>query len=77
MGADQRDTAPIVKDVRIRIRTPRKAKRWNQDDVALHGVFGRTYISNFERRRKSPSLRILEVLAVGLKMSLTQFLEDL
>jgi transcriptional regulator with XRE-family HTH domain len=58
-----------------RIRTLRKAKGWNQDDLAQHMGLGRTYISNVERGRKNPSLRTLEILAVGFKMSLIQFLD--
>ena len=60
-----------------RIRTLRKAKGWNQDDLALHMGLGRTYISNVERGRKNPSLRTLEILAVGFNMSLIQFLDGI
>ena len=60
-----------------RIRTLRKAKGWNQDDLAQHMGLGRTYISNVERGRKNPSLRTLEILAVGFKMSLIQFLDGM
>jgi transcriptional regulator with XRE-family HTH domain len=60
-----------------RIRTLRKAKGWNQDDLAQHMGLGRTYISNVERGRKNPSLRTLEILAVGFKMSLIQFLDGI
>jgi transcriptional regulator with XRE-family HTH domain len=60
-----------------RIRALRKAKGWNQDDLALHMGLGRTYISNVERGRKNPSLRTLEILAVGFKMSLIQFLDGI
>ena len=60
-----------------RIRTLRKAKGWNQDDLAQHIGLGRTYISNVERGRKNPSLRTLEILAVGFKMSLIQFLDGM
>jgi transcriptional regulator with XRE-family HTH domain len=60
-----------------RIRTLRKAKGWNQDDLAQHMGLGRTYISNIERGRKNPSLRTLEILAVGFKMSLIQFLDGI
>jgi transcriptional regulator with XRE-family HTH domain len=38
---------------------------------------GRTYISNIERGRKNPSLRTLEILAVGFKMSLIQLLDGI
>jgi transcriptional regulator with XRE-family HTH domain len=60
-----------------RIRALRKAKGWNQDDLAQHMGLGRTYISNVERGRKNPSLRTLEILAVGFKMSLIQFLDGI
>jgi transcriptional regulator with XRE-family HTH domain len=60
-----------------RIRTLRKAKGWNQDDLAQHMGLGRTYISNIETGRKNPSLRTLEILAVGFKMSLIQFLDGI
>ena len=53
----------------------RKAKGWNQDDLAQHMGLGRTYISNVETGRKNPSLRTLEIFAVGFKMSLIQFLD--
>jgi transcriptional regulator with XRE-family HTH domain len=60
-----------------RIRTLRKSKGWNQDDLALHMGLGRTYISNVERGRKNPSLRTLEILAVGFGMSLPKFLDGI
>ncbi len=59
-----------------RIRALRKAKQWNQDDLALHIGMGRTYISNVERGNKNPSLRSLEIFALGFEMTLSEFLED-
>jgi transcriptional regulator with XRE-family HTH domain len=57
-----------------RVRELRKAKGWNQDDLALHIGLGRTYISNVEGGRKNPSLRSLEIFALGFKMTLSEFL---
>jgi transcriptional regulator with XRE-family HTH domain len=57
-----------------RVRELRKAKGWNQDDLALHVGLGRTYISNVERGSKNPSLRSLEIFALGFGMTLSQFL---
>lgn len=57
-----------------RVRELRKAKGWNQDDLALHVGLGRTYISNVERGTKNPSLRSLEIFALGFGMTLSQFL---
>jgi transcriptional regulator with XRE-family HTH domain len=57
----------------MRIRALRKAKGWNQDDLAQYTGFGRTYISNIERGIKNPSLRSLEIFALGFGMTLDQF----
>ncbi len=57
-----------------RIKALRKAKGWNQDDLAQHAGFGRTYISNIERGRKNPSLKSLAIFATSFKMSLSEFL---
>lgn len=54
----------------------RKAKNWNQDDLAQHSGLGRTYISNVEGGKKNPSLRSLEIFAVGFGMNLSEFLKD-
>ena len=60
-----------------RIRSLRKAKGWNQDDLALHIGLGRTHISNIERGAKNPSLRSLEIFAIGFKMTLSDFLKGI
>ncbi len=59
-----------------RVRALRKAKNWNQDDLAQHSGLGRTYISNVEGGKKNPSLRSLEIFAVGFGMNLSEFLKD-
>ena len=59
-----------------RIRELRKARGWNQDDLAQHSGLGRTYISNVERGAKNPSLRSLEIFALGFDMTLGRFLND-
>jgi transcriptional regulator with XRE-family HTH domain len=60
-----------------RIRELRKAKGWNQDDLAQHTGLGRTYISNVERGRKNPSLRSLQIFAAGFKMSVSEFMKGI
>jgi transcriptional regulator with XRE-family HTH domain len=59
-----------------RIRSLRKARGWNQDDLAAHTGFGRTFISNVERGLKNPSLRSLEVFARTFDMTLSQFFRE-
>jgi transcriptional regulator with XRE-family HTH domain len=60
-----------------RIRRLRKGRGWNQDDLAAHTGFGRTYISNVERGEKNPSLRSLEVFAATFDLTLSQFFRDI
>jgi transcriptional regulator with XRE-family HTH domain len=60
-----------------RVRALRKAKGWNQDDLAQYIGLGRTYISNVERGHKNPSLRSLEIFAVGFDMTLAQFFKGI
>jgi transcriptional regulator with XRE-family HTH domain len=69
-------TGDICVRVGKRIRALRKARQWHQDDLALHVGLGRTYISNVERGNKNPSLRSLEVFALGFGMTLSEFLKD-
>lgn len=59
--------------VGLRVRSLRKGRNWNQDDLAQHTGLGRTYISNVERGHKNPSLRSLEIFAVGFGMTLDEF----
>jgi transcriptional regulator with XRE-family HTH domain len=60
-----------------RVRELRKAKGWNQDDLAQHTGLGRTYISNVERGKKNPSLRSLQIFAVGFEMTISEFMKNI
>jgi transcriptional regulator with XRE-family HTH domain len=61
----------------MRVRLLRKERGWNQDDLAQHTGLGRTYISNVEGGHKNPSLRSLEIFAVGFGMTLSKFLDQI
>ena len=45
--------------------------------MAVEFGIDRTFISDVERGRKSISLPMLEILALGLKMSLSELLRDI
>jgi transcriptional regulator with XRE-family HTH domain len=45
--------------------------------MATHLGIDRSYISDVERGRKSISLPMMEVIALGMKMSLSDLLRDL
>jgi len=60
-----------------RIRRLRKQRGWNQDDLAAHTGFGRTFISDVERGQKNPSLRSVEIFALAFDLTLSQFFRDI
>ncbi len=60
-----------------RLRTLRMERQLTQVRMAKDFGIDRTYISDVERGRKSISLPTLEVLALGLKLSLSELLKDL
>jgi transcriptional regulator with XRE-family HTH domain len=45
--------------------------------MAIEFGIDRTFISDVERGRKSISLPIMEVMALGFKMSLSELLRDI
>ncbi|GGG86360.1 helix-turn-helix domain-containing protein [Edaphobacter dinghuensis] len=58
-----------------RVRALRKARNWNQDDLAVESGLGRTYISNFENGLKNPNLNTLAILAATFKMTVSELLD--
>ena len=60
-----------------RVRSLRKERSWNQDDLSQHAGLGRTNLSNLERGKKNPSLRSLEILAITFEKTMSQFFSDL
>ena len=61
----------------VRLRELRQQQGWTQLYMASHLGIDRAYISDVERGRKSISLSLLEVLALGLKISLSELLKGL
>jgi transcriptional regulator with XRE-family HTH domain len=47
----------------------RKARKLSQEELGFESGYHRTYISQLERGRKSPSLKTIFQLAVALKTS--------
>jgi DNA-binding XRE family transcriptional regulator len=66
----------IVDRFGIRLRTLRKAHGMTQLDLAVNFGIDRSFISDVERGKKGISLPMLEVLALGFRMSVSQLLED-
>lgn len=58
-----------------RLRELRRERQLTQLRMAVDFGIDRTFISDVETGRKSISLPFLEVIALGLKMSLSELLE--
>jgi transcriptional regulator with XRE-family HTH domain len=61
----------------VRLRQLRRERNLTQLRMAVEFGIDRSFISDVERGRKSISLPMLEVIALGLKMSLSELLKDL
>ena len=60
-----------------RLRTLRKEQRLTQDSMAAKFGIDRSFISDLERGHKSICLPMLDVLAQGLHLSLSDLLRNL
>ena len=60
-----------------RLRELRRQNALTQSDMARKFGIDRSYISDVERGRKSISLPILEVIALGLRISLSDLFRDI
>jgi DNA-binding XRE family transcriptional regulator len=61
----------------VRLRQLRRERCLTQLRMATEFGIDRTFISDVERGRKSISLPIMEVMALGFKMSLSELLRDI
>lgn len=61
----------------IRLRDLRRAKQMTQMDMAVTFGIDRSYISDVECGKKGVSLATLEVIALGLRMELSDLLKNL
>ena len=60
-----------------RVRELRRERRLTQCRMAVDFGIDRTFISDVERGRKSISLPMLEVIALGMQMSLSELLRGI
>jgi DNA-binding XRE family transcriptional regulator len=72
---------PLPRDVssRFGVRLRELRRQHNMTQLRMATVFGidRSFISDVERGRKSISLPMLEVIALGMHISLSDLLRDL
>ncbi len=65
MASRRNTTEQLLGDV---IRSHREGLNLSQEDLALECGLHRTYISQLERGQKSPTLRVLIMIAKALKV---------
>lgn len=61
----------------VRLREMRRQRNLTQLQMSVDFGIDRSFISDVERGRKSISLPMLEVMALGLKVSLSELLQGL
>jgi DNA-binding XRE family transcriptional regulator len=60
-----------------RLRDLRKERQWTQLYMAIHFGIDRSHISDVERGRKSMTLSLVEVVALGFGISVSELLDRL
>jgi DNA-binding XRE family transcriptional regulator len=74
-------TAYVPKNIHscfgTRLRSLRKSHHLTQQDMAVKFGIDRSYISDVERGKKGISLAMLEVVALGFNIKLSELFEDL
>ena len=60
-----------------RLKELRQEHRWTQTQMASRFGIDRSFISDVERGRKTVSLPTLEVIALGMKVSLSELFRDI
>ena len=60
-----------------RLRSLRKARNLTQEQMATRFGIDRSFISDVERGNRSISLHTLEVVAIGMDLSLSELFESL
>jgi len=68
---------PIDARFGARVRDLRKERQWTQLYMATHLGIDRSHISDVERGRKSMTLSLIAVVALGFEISVSELLDHL
>jgi transcriptional regulator with XRE-family HTH domain len=68
---------PIDARFGARVRDLRKERQWTQLYMATHFGINRSHLSDVERGRKSMTLSLIAVVALGFEISLSELLDHL
>ena len=62
----------VCQKLGLRVQQLRQAKGWSQDEFAHRANLHRTYVSGVERGIRNPTITVLEKLAAGLEIKLSE-----
>jgi DNA-binding XRE family transcriptional regulator len=77
LSAERASSTYITDRFGIRLRTLRKARGMTQVGMAVEFGIDRSFISDVERGKKAVSLPLLEVIAIGFGMTMSDLLADI
>ncbi len=67
----------IEQQLGMRIVYLRKQLGWSQEDLALEAGINKNYLSDLERGRRNPTLRVLEKIAIALGIDVSELTKGL
>jgi len=76
LSAERASSTYITDRFGIRLRTLRKARGMTQLEMSIEFGVDRSFISDVERGKKAISLPLLEVIAIGFGISMSDLLSD-
>ena len=77
LSAERASSTYITDRFGIRLRTLRKARAMTQLEMSIEFGIDRSFISDVERGKKAISLPLLEVIAIGFGMSMSDLLSGI
>lgn len=67
----------IEQQLGMRIVYLRRQLGWSQEDLALEAGINKNYLSDLERGRRNPTLRVLEKIAIALGIDVSELTKGL
>src|SRR5271154_6210940 len=77
LSAERASSTYITDRFGIRLRTLRKARGMTQLEMSIEFGIDRSFISDVERGKKAISLPLLEVIAIGFGLTMSDLLADI
>jgi DNA-binding XRE family transcriptional regulator len=77
LSAERASSTYITDRFGIRLRTLRKARGMTQIEMSIEFGIDRSFISDVERGKKAISLPLLEVIAIGFGLTMSDLLADI